>query len=152
MPVTATATMSSYRGLAEGFLDRDSWGMLIGGQPCGAVGGEQAQTSSPADGRALAVVPDAQPADVDRAVAAARAAYPIWRATPVTERARVVTAIAAIVRQHATELGILDALNSGNPATAMIGEAGWPQAGWTGARVSRPACAGRPCRRCAATG
>ncbi len=129
MPVTATATMSSYRGLAEGFLDRDSWRMLIGGQLCGAVGGEQAQTSSPADRRALAVVPDAQPADVDRAVAAARAAYPMWRATPVTERARVVTAIAAIVRQHATELGILDALNSGNPATAMIGEADLA-AGW----------------------
>ncbi len=89
----------------------------------GTAGGEVAEDRSPADGRALAVVPDAQPADVDRAVTAARSAFPDWRATPVAERARVVTAIAATVRGHATELGILDALDSGNPASAMIGEA-----------------------------
>ncbi len=123
MTATRTARTSGYRDLAEELLSRDRWGMLIGGEIVGTADGEVAEDRSPADGRALALVPDAQPADVDRAVTAARSAFPYWRATPVAERARVVTAIAATVRGHATELGILDALDSGNPASAMIGEA-----------------------------
>ncbi len=46
----------------------------------------------PATGAALAEVPLSTAAEVDRAVRAARAAFPSWRAVPVAERARLLAA------------------------------------------------------------
>ena len=39
-------------------------------------------------------MPAGTPADVDRAVTAARAAFPAWAATPVAERAALLAALA----------------------------------------------------------
>ena len=62
---------------------------------------------------------DATADDVDRAVAAARAAFPAWRDTPAQERAKAIRAAAAILLQHADELAWLEALDTGNPFQAM---------------------------------
>ena len=48
---------------------------------------------NPTTEQPLATVPAGTPADVDRAVAAARAAFPGWAATPVAERAALLTAL-----------------------------------------------------------
>lgn len=109
-------------------LVRD-WRMLIGGKLVEAVDGQTMQTHSPYDGKLLAEVPLAGPADIDAAVQAAQAAFPAWRNTPLTQRVAAVRRFAQLLRDHAPTLGLLDAADVGNPVTAMIGDVGLA-AGW----------------------
>ena len=62
-------------------------------------------------------VPDAGPADVDRAVAAARAAFDAggWKDATAQDRGRVLFEIARIVRERAGELAELETRNTGKP-------------------------------------
>jgi len=54
---------------------RESYGLFIGGEFTSSVDGRAFKTISPATEEVLAEVTEAGPADVDRAVAAARQAY-----------------------------------------------------------------------------
>ncbi len=62
----------------------------IGGKWVDSRSGELLDVYNPATGGVIAKVPLGLRADVDAAVAAARAAFPGWRATPVVERARAM--------------------------------------------------------------
>jgi len=104
-------------------LDR-SWRMLIGGELVGAQGGVTYETASPADGRKLADVPLAQVSDVEAAVGKAKDAFPQWARTPLVERVARVRELVGLLRAHAKDLGILDAIDSGNPVGAMVGDVG----------------------------
>lgn len=79
--------------------------------------------SSPGSGEALGHAADGDAQDVDAAVASARAAFPAWRDLPPLERAALLRQFAAIVRQNARELALLDAIDCGNPVRAMVGDA-----------------------------
>ncbi len=62
----------------------------IGGQAVAATSGRTGPVFDPARGVQTAEVGLASPADVDAAVAAARAAFPGWRATPLARRAEIM--------------------------------------------------------------
>ncbi|RJK98635.1 aldehyde dehydrogenase family protein [Paracoccus siganidrum] len=96
-------------------------GLYYGGQWHDA--GQVFAVSSPGNGQSLGTVADASAADVDLAVKAARVAFPAWRDTAPLERARILRRVAQIVRDNARELALLDALDCGNPAAAMVGDA-----------------------------
>ncbi len=55
------------------------------------------------------------PADVDKAVAAAKAALPGWKRVGGAARGRFLNAIAAKLRERAEELGTLSSRNNGKP-------------------------------------
>src|SRR4026209_2377388 len=55
---------------------------FIGGEWADAASGETFDSTSPADGEQLGTFPRSGGEDVDRAVAAAKAAYEEWRAGP----------------------------------------------------------------------
>ena len=59
---------------------------------------------NPATGEMLARVPYSTSADVDRAVQAARAAFPAWRKTPPLERARYFFRVKNVMEEHLEEL------------------------------------------------
>jgi acyl-CoA reductase-like NAD-dependent aldehyde dehydrogenase len=59
--------------------------------------------------------------ETDRAVAAARAAFPAWRAVKPADRARILRRIAAAVEEHGEELARLETLNVGKP----LGDSRW---------------------------
>lgn len=61
--------------------------------------------------------------DVERAVAAARAGFLVWRDVVPLERGRILREMAAILRLHADELAMLDAADSGNPVSEMLPDA-----------------------------
>jgi malonate-semialdehyde dehydrogenase (acetylating) / methylmalonate-semialdehyde dehydrogenase len=65
----------------------------IGGRWTAASGDEQLDVTNPATGDVLARVPLSSAADLDAAVAAARAALPEWRAVSTIERARKLFAL-----------------------------------------------------------
>ena len=60
-------------------------------------------------------VPDGSAADVDRAVAAARAAFEGWAATPVDDRAKLVQRMHDVLVGRLPEIGLLVAEEVGCP-------------------------------------
>jgi aldehyde dehydrogenase (NAD+) len=70
---------------------------------------------NPATGLPLASAPDCSAADLDAAVANARAAFPAWRATSETERSRVLKAAAGVLVANADELMRLLTSEQGKP-------------------------------------
>jgi betaine-aldehyde dehydrogenase len=87
-----------------------------------AKGGEII-TRSPATGEELGTAPEAGAEDVDRAVAAARQGYEVWRRVMPLERAKLLRAAADVIRKHGRELAMLDAADGGNPVSEMISDA-----------------------------
>src|SRR5271154_1778044 len=95
---------------------RESYGLFIGGEFTPGLDRRAFKTISPATEEVLAEVTEAGPADVDRAVAAARKAYErTWALMPGTERAKYLFRIARIVQEKARELAVLESLNNGKP-------------------------------------
>ncbi|HEX3518519.1 MAG TPA: aldehyde dehydrogenase family protein, partial [Solirubrobacteraceae bacterium] len=76
----------------------------------------------PATEAVLAEIPRAGLADVDRAVAAAKAALPAWRALAPGERARLLHGLADVLAAHLEELAVLEARNAGKAIVDARGE------------------------------
>jgi len=79
-------------------------GNYIGGRWVPAAAGEHLDVSNPATGELLARVPLSGAADVDAAVAAARAAFPAWRSRSTIERARWLFGFRQVLEVHQDEL------------------------------------------------
>ena len=69
----------------------------------------------PAVGEPYALVPDGDGVDVDRAVAAAKAAFPAWSQTPAAERSRLLLAIADGIEREIDELARVECIDNGKP-------------------------------------
>ncbi|HEY5008322.1 MAG TPA: aldehyde dehydrogenase family protein, partial [Caulobacteraceae bacterium] len=78
---------------------------------------------NPATEEVLAQCPRASKAQLDKAVAAAKAAFPAWSRTSPAERKKALNAIADIVEANAAELGRLLTQEQGKPLKDAIGEA-----------------------------
>jgi len=78
----------------------------------------------PATEEVLAEVDEAGVEDADRAVAAAKAAFPAWRAVTPGDRALLMRRFAAAVETQAEKLSQLEARNAGKPITDARGEVG----------------------------
>ncbi|VWB19046.1 aldehyde dehydrogenase [Burkholderia lata] len=77
---------------------------------------------NPATEQVITQCPRATPRDVERAVAAAKCAWPGWRDTPLAARKQVLLKIATALEQHADELGRLITLEQGKPLAAAAME------------------------------
>ena len=92
------------------------YGLFTGGEFVPAADGRQFSTVNPATEEPLARVALAGPADVDAAVAAARAAYErVWGQMPGAERAKYLYRIARILQERAREFAVLESLDNGKP-------------------------------------
>jgi betaine-aldehyde dehydrogenase len=78
----------------------------------------------PATEEVLAEVPRATAADVDAAVARAKAAWPGWRAIAPGDRAALLRRLADTIAEHHEELSVLEARNAGKPIGDARGEMG----------------------------
>jgi acyl-CoA reductase-like NAD-dependent aldehyde dehydrogenase len=76
---------------------------------------------NPATEKPIAQLDRAGIEETDRAVAAARAAYPAWRAVKPADRARLLRRVAALVEEHIDGLARLETSNVGKP----LGDSRW---------------------------
>ncbi len=96
------------------------WGLFGGGAWSQPGVHERMAVASPSTGEALGTVARGSAADVDGAVAAAAAAFPDWAGLSVGERVATLKRAAARLEEHAEELALIDAVDSGNPYAAML--------------------------------
>jgi gamma-glutamyl-gamma-aminobutyraldehyde dehydrogenase len=113
--------------------DRDSWERLgaqlrpegralIGGRLQPAADGRSFADVSPIDGSVICEVARCGEADVDGAVAAARAAFEagVWRRTEPRERKRVLRRFAEAIRADTARLALLETRDVGKPISNSV--------------------------------
>ena len=91
--------------------------MLIDGKWVDAASGKTFPTYNPSSGEVLAYVAEGGKEDIDRAVAAARAAFDSgpWRKLVPSERARLMWKLADLLEKRLEEFAQLESLDNGKP-------------------------------------
>lgn len=93
---------------------KEQYDLFIGGKFVKPSSGKYFNTINPATEEKLASVAEANTADVDKAVKAARIAYEkYWRKMPATERAKYIFRISRMIQEKARELAVIESMNGG---------------------------------------
>ncbi|SED68455.1 aldehyde dehydrogenase family protein [Ruania alba] len=93
-----------------------SYGLFIDGEFTQASSGQAMKTINPATEEVLAEVAEADEADIDRAIKAARKAQTqVWGPMPGSERAKYLFRIARLLAERAREFAVLETLDNGKP-------------------------------------
>ncbi|MEW5892507.1 MAG: CoA-acylating methylmalonate-semialdehyde dehydrogenase [Pseudomonadota bacterium] len=95
--------------------------LWIAGQPVTAASDRTAEVHNPATGEVMRRVPLAGQADIDAAVAAAKAAFPAWRDTTPLRRARILTRFRELMEQQREELARLACQEHGKTLADAMG-------------------------------
>jgi len=96
--------------------------LYIDGQWGQGSGGRGDDVINPATEEVLGRVPFAEPGDVDRAIAAAKAAFPTWRDAGPDFRSSILLRASALLHQRADEIGQVMTLEEGKPRGEAVGE------------------------------
>lgn len=115
--------------------------LYINGEWVDSSGGETIEVEDPSNGQIISRFCEATDKDVDRAVAAARAAFDDgrWRNLPPIQREKIMHKLADLIEEHADEFAELEAIDVGKPK-GMAGAVDIPgavahiryMAGWAG--------------------
>lgn len=114
------SSLADWRTLASGLAIET--GLVIDGRVERAEGGRTHPVLNPADGTVVAQAACGGPGEIDRAVAAAQAAWADgrWRWMYPRERMAVMRRWADLVEAHAAELALLETLSMGKPITDAL--------------------------------
>ncbi|WP_345522745.1 aldehyde dehydrogenase family protein [Nocardioides conyzicola] len=94
---------------------KPSYGLFVNGEFVDGHG-KSFKTISPSTEEVLAEIAEADEADVDAAVRAARKAYDkVWSRMPGRERAKYLYRIARIIQERSRELAVLESIDNGKP-------------------------------------
>src|SRR6059058_5302383 len=111
--------------VAADLIVRDK--LYVGGAWVDPTSDETIEVVNPATEEVVGRIPAGTPEDVDKAVAAARAAFETWSQTPLEVRAEVCAGIAAKLAERGDELAALIATELGMPLTlSKMVQAGLP--------------------------
>jgi succinate-semialdehyde dehydrogenase/glutarate-semialdehyde dehydrogenase len=97
--------------------------LYIDGEWTDGSGSRREDIVNPATTEVLGVVPLAEAADLDRALAAAESGFRVWRDLPVDERTGILHRAADLIRQRAGAIGTTMTLEQGKPLPEARGEA-----------------------------
>jgi phenylacetaldehyde dehydrogenase len=122
MTTQAAPTTFSVSPAANQFLAKPRK-MLINGQWVDSASGKTFQVYNPATGDVLAHVAEGDKEDINRAVAAARAAFDTgpWHTTTPSERGKLLWRLADLLEKNAQEFAELESLDNGKPLTIAAG-------------------------------
>ena len=112
-------------GTILGVRTRDH--LFVGGDWVRPASAATIELVNPATEEVLGHVPDGSGADIDRAVAAARAAFEGWAATPVDDRAKLIQRMQDTLVARLSDIGLLVAEEVGCPLSfATLVQVGGP--------------------------
>jgi aldehyde dehydrogenase (NAD+) len=109
--------MATATSVIEPTLKISATKLLIGNKWVDAASGKTFPTINPATGEVIAHVAEADAADVDKAVGAARAAFEkgAWRKMSASQRGQLMYRLADLVEKNIEELAQLESLDNGKP-------------------------------------
>ena len=111
---TEKTTSAGFRPVDSGDRNVGEVSIYINGEWSPASSGETFETVDPSTGKVIGTVPRGTEEDVNRAVEAARAAFPGWRDTEAFERGAMLRQIGALATEQAEEIARIEALDSGH--------------------------------------
>jgi len=111
--------MSDLLESVSAFVGKDH-GLFVGGEFIASQASERIPVIDPFSRTELTTVPSADAADVDQAVASARAALPGWRAMPTAARSELLWALGTRIEQLADEFAQLEAIDNGKPTAESL--------------------------------
>ena len=94
---------------------KTQYGLFIDGAFREPRSGRSIETINPATESSLSRIAEADAADVNLAVVAARKALKNWRRVPALERAKYMYRIARRIQERARELAVLETMDNGKP-------------------------------------
>ena len=106
--------------LKDSKLFRDQ--AFVDGQWCEADGKKRFDVDNPADGSIVGSAPDMGTAETRRAIEAANAALPAWRALPAKERSRILRKWFDLIVANADDLALILTTEQGKPLAEAKGE------------------------------
>ena len=89
--------------------------LFINGEWVDGADGSTIDVVNPANGEVIASVAEAKQADVDKAVAAAKAAFPAWSKMAAHDRGALMLKLADRIEAETQELARLESLDTGHP-------------------------------------
>jgi acyl-CoA reductase-like NAD-dependent aldehyde dehydrogenase len=89
--------------------------LFIDGEFVDAISRARIPVYNPHDNSLIAEVAEATKPDIDRAVEAARQAFPKWAKTAAAERGRLLLGLADAIDAHAEELAHIESIDTGHP-------------------------------------
>lgn len=89
--------------------------LFINNEFVDAADGATFDVFNPFDNSLLAKVAEAKPADIDRAVAAARKAFPAWAAISPSDRGVLIGRLADAIEKDRDNLSLIESLDTGHP-------------------------------------
>ena len=95
---------------------------FINGEPVDSASGQTTELVDPTTGEVFAEAVVSNAEDIDRAYAAASAAFTSWSRTTPSERQSALLKMADIVEAHAEELIALESENTGKPIAVTASE------------------------------
>lgn len=95
---------------------------FINGEFVDAKEGNTYVSINPANGKSLAQIAACKKEDVDNAVSSAKAAFEagVWSSLTPTERKEILLKFADLIEENATELAVMEALESGKPIRECV--------------------------------
>ncbi|KAJ2584436.1 hypothetical protein GGH95_000377 [Coemansia sp. RSA 1836] len=90
----------------------------INGEWVAPTSGAYLKNYNPATGLEIAPIPDSKSADIDNAVRAAKAAFPMWSNMPGVERATILNCIAELIEQNCATLATLESQDQGKTVSS----------------------------------
>ncbi|TNE42279.1 MAG: NAD-dependent succinate-semialdehyde dehydrogenase [Sphingomonadales bacterium] len=107
-------------GLADPSLLLDK--AFIAGKWVGAAAGQVLEVTNPATGAVIGTTPDCDGADTERAIDAAAAAFPAWRARTAAERCAIVEEWHRLILANKDDLARIMTAEQGKPLAEAAGE------------------------------
>jgi aminomuconate-semialdehyde/2-hydroxymuconate-6-semialdehyde dehydrogenase len=89
----------------------------INGQLVPAKSNETLDVINPSNGKIYTTAPSSDSSDVDEAVKAAQAAFPLWSALSIDERSRYMIKIADRIEEKLESLAIAESIDNGKPVS-----------------------------------
>src|SRR5215467_6714797 len=93
---------------------KERYDLFINGKFVKPSSGNYFETINPATEEKIADIAEANAADVDKAVKAARAAYErVWKKMPAAERAKYIFRISRMIQERAREFAVIESIDGG---------------------------------------
>ena len=89
----------------------------INGELLEPEGKQYIDNYNPAQGKAYSLIPDSDERDVEMAVIAAKAAFPMWSVTSKEERSKIILRIASLIERDLEKLAMAESIDNGKPVS-----------------------------------